>query len=79
MKTRDELHKLIDKIEDESTINSYLALIKVLENKETGLLWNSLTEIEQQELLLSYHESFDTQNLVSHEQVKSQHSKWLEK
>lgn len=79
MKTRDELHKLIDKIEDESTINSYLALIKVLENKETGLLWNSLTEVEQQELLLSYHESFDTQNLVSHEQVKSQHSKWLEK
>lgn len=79
MKARDELHKLIDKIEDETTINSYLALIKVLENKETGLLWNSLTEIEQQELLLSYHESFDTQNLVSHEQVKSQHSKWLEK
>ncbi|HCZ36814.1 MAG TPA: hypothetical protein DHV26_12910 [Cytophagales bacterium] len=79
MKTRDELHKLIDKIEDETTINSYLALIKVLENKETGLLWNSLTEVEQQELLLSYHESFDTQNLVSHEQVKSQHSKWLEK
>jgi len=79
MKPRIEFHQLIDKIEDEATINSYLALIKVLENKQTGLLWNSLTEVEQQELLLSYDESFDPKNLISHEQVKSQHAKWLEK
>lgn len=79
MKTRDELHQLIDKIEDETTLSSYLALIRVLENNQTGLLWNSLSELEQQELLLSYHESFDSQNLISHEDVKSQHAKWLEK
>lgn len=79
MKTRDELHQLIDQIEDETTLSGYLALIKVLENNQTGLLWNSLSELEQQELLLSYQESFDSQNLISHEDVKSQHAKWLEK
>ena len=46
------------------------------DKNEKGLI-ASLTPEEQEELLLSYEESFDPKNLISHEEVKAQHSKWL--
>ena len=79
MKNKDAFHKLIDKIEDEETLNGYFKLIQKLNNNQTGELWNSLKPEEKDELLLSYDESFDSKNLISHEGVKAQHDKWLRK
>ena len=79
MKTKDQIHELIDTIEDEEILNAYLQLIRTLNTNKTGLLWNSLTSDEERELLLSYDESFDKTNLMSHDEVKKQHDKWLEK
>ena len=39
--------------------------------------WN-LTAEQKEELLASYEESFDPKNLISHEEVKKKHKKWLE-
>jgi hypothetical protein len=79
MKTRDEFHNLIDKIEDEMTLKGYLTLIQKLIKSQSGELWNGLSAEAKAELLLSYEESFDPSNLVSHEQVRKQHEKWLKK
>lgn len=79
MKTKEEFHKLIDKIEDEQILKGYFELIQKLNKLETGELWNSLTEAQRNELMISYEESYDTQNLISHELVKKQHDKWLKK
>ncbi|MCW5912864.1 MAG: hypothetical protein KIT62_17470 [Cyclobacteriaceae bacterium] len=79
MKTRDAFHQLIDKIEDEALLNSYFELIKVLNKNQTGILWDSLKKEEKEELLLSYVESFQPENLIDHDQVKAQHAKWLKK
>jgi hypothetical protein len=43
-----------------------------------GNLFNSLSEEQKRELLLSYEESFDEENLLDHETVKLQHAKWLD-
>jgi hypothetical protein len=43
-----------------------------------GNLFNSLTEEQKLELLISYEESFDEKNLLDHEEMKIQHKKWLE-
>ena len=43
-----------------------------------GNLFNSLSEVQKAELLISYEESFDESNLLSHKQVKLQHKKWLD-
>lgn len=40
-------------------------------------LWNQLIDDEKEELLTAYNESFDDDNLLSHNEVKSQHTKWL--
>lgn len=79
MKTKDDFHNLIDKIEDEEILKGYFKLIQRLNSNQTGKLWDSLTSEEREELILSYDESFDTNNLVSHSEVKKQHTKWLGK
>ncbi|WP_339608474.1 hypothetical protein [uncultured Roseivirga sp.] len=79
MRTKEDFHKLIEKIEDEEVLKGYFKLIQRLNNNQTGELWDGLSRAEKEELLLSYDESFDPNNLVSHEEVKNQHNKWLEK
>tara|TARA_R110000796_G_scaffold252637_1_gene389621 strand:- start:62229 stop:62468 length:240 start_codon:yes stop_codon:yes gene_type:complete len=79
MRTKEDFHKLIEKIEDEEILKGYFKLIQRLNNNQTGELWDGLSPAEKEELLLSYDESFDPNNLVSHEEVKNQHNKWLEK
>jgi hypothetical protein len=77
MKTKKAFHELIDKIESEEVLKGYFELIKRLNNNQTGKLWDALSSEEKDELLLSYEESFDPKNLLSHEEVKAQHDKWL--
>lgn len=77
MNTKDDFHNLIDKIEDEEILRGYLKLIQRLNSNQTGEIWDSLTSEERDELILSYDESFDTKNLISHSEVKKQHKKWL--
>lgn len=42
-----------------------------------GQLWNNLTNKEQEELLLSFDESKNPENLIDHEDMKKKHEKWL--
>jgi hypothetical protein len=77
MKIKDDFHHLIDSIEDEQLLKSYYQLIKKINHDQNGQLWNNLTEDEKKELLMAYEESFENNNLLSHEQVKQQHEKWL--
>lgn len=79
MRTKDEFHKLIDNIEDEEILKGYFKLIQRLNKNQTGELWNSLNSNEKEELLMSYDESFDPNNLIAHDHVKKRHDKWLKK
>lgn len=79
MRTREAFHKLIDKIDSEEILKGYFELIRRLNQNQTGRLWDSLSSDEKNELMLSYEESFDPKNLISHEDVKGQHDKWLRK
>jgi hypothetical protein len=79
MKTKEAFHKLIDEIKDEEVLKGYFQLIRQLDINQTGSLWNTLNQEEKEELLLSYDESLNPDNLISHNQVKQQHIKWLEK
>lgn len=79
MRTKEAFHKLIDKIDNEEILKSYFELIERLNSNQTGRLWDSLNSEQKDELLLSYEESFDPKNLISHEEVKGQHDKWLRK
>jgi hypothetical protein len=77
MKIKDDFHHLIDSIEDEQVLKHYYELIQKINYDQNGHLWNNLSEIQKEELLVAYDESFDNNNLLTHEQVKSQHLEWL--
>jgi hypothetical protein len=77
MRTREDFHRLIDQIEDETVLKAYFKLIESLSLNQKGKLWSELTIEEREELILSYEESFNQENLLSHDEVKKQHSKWL--
>lgn len=79
MRTKEAFHKLIDRIENEEILKGYFELILRLNSNQTGKLWDSLSSEEKGELLLSYEESLDPQNLISHEDVMAKHDKWLKK
>lgn len=79
MNKREEFHKLIDEMEDEGLIDSYFELFLHLTKKNEGTLLHGLTNFEKAELIQSYIESHNSENLVKHEQVLSEYSKWLEK
>lgn len=79
MKIKDDFHHLIDEINDEQLLQAYYKLIQTLKGNQPGKLLNKLSDLEKEELILAYDESFDEANLVSHELVKKQHEKWLKK
>jgi len=79
MRIKEAFHEWIDKVENEETLKGYFELIQWLSRNHTGGLWDTLSAEEKDELLLSFEESFDTGNLIGHEQVKGQHDKWLRK
>ncbi|MCF8462185.1 MAG: hypothetical protein K9G46_15795 [Flavobacteriales bacterium] len=79
MKTREEFHKLIDTIDDDEVLTAYYQLINGLNESKHGQLWNSLSKDEQEEVLVSYEESFDEKNLIDHNVVMEKHLKWRKK
>lgn len=77
MKIKDDFHHLIDSIEDEQLLQRYYQLIQKINDDKNGQLWNGLNDEEKNDILVAYEESFDSDNLVSHDQIKKQHEKWL--
>jgi hypothetical protein len=76
MNTKEAFHQLIDNIEDDNALKGFYDIINTLNKQQSGKLYNDLSESEKEELRISYEESFDAKNLVSHEDVKKQHEKW---
>ena len=72
-----DFHNLIDSIDNVNLLSDFYDLIKKRISSKEGQLWNKLTLKEQQELLMSLEESKDPENLISHEEMKKKHKKWL--
>ena len=67
MELRANLHKVIDRIQNEELLHSIYDFLKTRENTKTGELWASLTNNQKKELLASYEESEDDDKLISNE------------
>ena len=70
-------HLLIDSIENENLLASFYDLIKKRSATNEGQLWNRLTYQEQEELISTLEESENPEYLISNDEMKKQHGKWL--
>ena len=67
---KSDLHKILDKIENEHLLRAIYDFLKQNENVEEGQIWKSLTEEQKKEVYLSYEESQDDNNLIDWDQIK---------
>lgn len=74
---RSNLHTFIDQIENIELLKEYYWEMKRLINTKKARIWDALTEIQKKEILLSYEESENDNNLIDHEEVIKKYKKWL--
>ena len=67
---KSNLHKIVDKIDNEQLLQTIYDFLKLSENSQEGQIWKSLTEEQKKEVYLSYQESEDDKNLVSWDDVR---------
>lgn len=70
-------HLLIDSIDNEDLLASFYDLIKKRSATKEGQLWDRLTYQEQEELISALSESENPEYLISNEEMKKKHGKWL--
>ena len=70
-------HLLIDSIDNENLLTNFYELVKSRSLATDGQLWSRLTKQEQEELLIAVEEIEIPESLVSHEEMKIRHKKWL--
>ena len=75
---RNNLHTLIDKIDDAKFLGRFYEALSHSTKKNTKL-WKSLSDEEREEVLKAFAESERRENLISHTAVRKKHQKWLSK
>ncbi len=74
---RSNLHKLIDRIENQNLLEEYYKEIKSIIEKSQDKIWDKLTEEQKREILLSYEESESDNHLLDHDSVMNKYRDWL--
>jgi len=70
---KSDLHKILDKIENEQLLRTIYDFLKQREDAEEGKIWKTLTEEQKKEVYLSYEESQDDKNLIDWDTVKKKY------
>ena len=70
---KSDLHKILDKIENEQLLQTIYDFLKQGEAAEEGQIWKTLTEEQKKEVYLSYEESQDDKNLIDWDTVKKKY------
>lgn len=70
---KSDLHKILDRIENEQLLRAIYDFLKQSENAKEGEIWKMLTDDQKKEVYLSYEESQDDKNLIDWETVKKKY------
>lgn len=68
-KLKSNIHQIVDRIQSEQLLETIYDFLKTRETTEPGEIWNSLTEEQKKEVLLSFDESEDEKNLIDIDKV----------
>ena len=74
---RSNLHSFIDQIENTDLLREYYLEMKRLLTIKKTKIWDSLTEEQRREVLLSYEESENEENLIDNNEVMKKYDKWI--
>lgn len=77
LELKSNLHAFIDQIENIELLRDYYWEMKRLIKTRKTRIWDTLTESQKKEILLSCEESENDNNLIDHEEVMKKYKKWL--
>lgn len=63
------LHKIVDRIDDERLLRVIYEFLEVREKSIEGQIWNTLTPDQQKEVLQAYDDSENDSNLIDDKDV----------
>ncbi len=75
---KNKFHELIDKVENLDLLERFYEAFKSAAGEKSEL-WDTLSPEEQEHISQGYEETLDKKNLIPHDEVKKQFSKWLSK
>lgn len=68
---KSELHSFIDKIDNVELLKEYYKELKNMVKISSNTAWSNLSKEQQKEILLSFEESDDENNLISNTEVSN--------
>jgi phage shock protein A len=71
------LHNFIDQIENTHLLEEYYNEMKKLLKSSHSSIWDTLSENQKREVLLSFEESEDDSHLIDNDEVMKRYHKWL--
>jgi len=76
---RNNIQNLLLMVDDELILQQFYNALVWLSKGEEGKVWQTLSNFQQEEVMEAYEESENPENLITHEDAKLRHSKWLTK
>ena len=73
---KSNLHSFIDQIENIDLLREYYMEMKKLISTKKSNIWDSLSDEQKKEVLLSYEESENEENLIDNNEVMKKYDKW---
>ncbi len=71
------LHGLIDQIDSMSILKEYYNELKSILSSNKTSVWDTLSEEQKKEVLLSFEESENDDNLLDNDEVMNKYKEWL--
>ena len=71
------LHKFIDQIENVNLLEDYYNEMKELIKSSKSSIWDTLSDEQKREVLMSFEESENDDNLIDNDDVMNDYQKWL--
>jgi len=66
---KSSIHQIIDRIQSEELLETIYDFLKTRESAKPGDIWKSLTDEQKKEVLISFEESENEENLIDLEEV----------
>lgn len=71
------LHNFIDQIDSIHLLEEYYnEMIKLVKSSKSSI-WDTLTDAQKHEVMLSFEESEDEKTLIDNDEVMTRYKKWL--
>lgn len=69
LELKSNIHKIVETIHNEQLLQTIYDFLNTNKNNESAKLWETLTDVQKNEVLLAYSESEDENNLIDGDEI----------